>query len=106
MLETNKKIWHRKLVNALWVDRVSHKKSIGMSRFELVYGIDENFPTSLVVLVMILLQEASSEEDDFQQRINQMIHLQQTRDEVFHNTFRLQEKIKKIYDRKTKADKF
>lgn len=35
-----------------------------------------------------------------------MIHLQQTRDEVFQNTFRLQEKIKKIYDRKTKANKF
>ena len=35
-----------------------------------------------------------------------MIHLQQTRDEVFEKIFRLQEKIKKIYDRKTKANKF
>jgi len=35
-----------------------------------------------------------------------MIHLQQTREEVFQNTFRLQERIKKIYDRKEKADKF
>eukprot|EP00253_Pinus_taeda_P032073 PITA_32073 len=75
MLETNKKIWHRKLVNALWADRVSHKKSIGMSPFELVYGIDTVCPTSLAVLVMRLLEEAGSEEDDFQQRINQMIHL-------------------------------
>eukprot|EP00253_Pinus_taeda_P005916 PITA_05916 len=29
-----------------------------------------------------------------------------TREEVFHNTFRLQERIKKIYDRKAKVDKF
>eukprot|EP00253_Pinus_taeda_P025485 PITA_25485 len=50
--------------------------------------------------------EAGNEEDDFQRRINQMIHLQQTRDEVFQNPFRLQEKIKKIYDQKTKVDKF
>ena len=35
-----------------------------------------------------------------------MIHLQQTREEVFQNTFKLQERIKKIYDRKVKADKF
>ena len=35
-----------------------------------------------------------------------MIHLQQTREEVFQNTSKLQEKIKKIYDRKTKEDNF
>ena len=35
-----------------------------------------------------------------------MIHLKQTREEVFKNTSKLQEKIKKIYDIKAKADKF
>ena len=35
-----------------------------------------------------------------------MIHLQQTREEVFQNKIKLQERIKKIYDRKAKADKF
>eukprot|EP00253_Pinus_taeda_P021019 PITA_21019 len=58
MLEINKKSWHNKLVNALWADRVSQKKSIGMSPFELVYGIDAVFPTSLSVPVARLLQEA------------------------------------------------
>eukprot|EP00253_Pinus_taeda_P028790 PITA_28790 len=103
ILEAKKKNWHRKLVNALWADRVSNKKSIGTSPFELVYGTDTVFPTSLAVFVMRLLQEANSEEDDIQRRINQMIHLQQTREEVSQNTFQLQEKIKKIYDCKTKA---
>jgi len=106
LLETNKKSWHKKLVNALWADRVSQKKSIGMSPFELVYGVDTVFPTSLVVLVAKLLQEVGSKDDHLQQRINQMIHLQQTREEVFQNTFKLQERIKKIYDRKAKAEKF
>lgn len=106
MLETNKKNWHKKLVNSLWADKVSHKKSIVVSPFELVYGIDTVFPTYLVVLVMRLLQEAGNEEDEFHRRINHMIHLQQTRDEVFQNTFRLQEIIKEIYDQKTKEDKF
>eukprot|EP00253_Pinus_taeda_P005071 PITA_05071 len=50
LLEINKKCWHKSLVNALWADRVSQKKSIGMSLFELVYGVDTVFPTSLTDL--------------------------------------------------------
>eukprot|EP00253_Pinus_taeda_P018507 PITA_18507 len=106
MLEANKNNFHEKIFNALWAYRVSNKKLIGMSPFELVYGTNTVFPTSLVVPVMRLLQEAGSEEDDSKRQINQMIHLQQTREEVFQNTFRLQEKIKKIYDRKIKEKKF
>lgn len=55
---------------------------------------------------MKILQELDSETNDIQRRINQMNHLQQTREEVFQNTSKLQEKIKKIYDRKTKEDNF
>eukprot|EP00253_Pinus_taeda_P022508 PITA_22508 len=73
LLEINKKSWNKRLVNALWADRVSQKKSIGTSTFELVYGVDTVFPTSLAAPVVKLLQEV---------------------------------KIKKIYDRKAKADKF
>ena len=76
LVEINKKSWHKKLVNALWVDRVSQKKSIGMSPFELVYGTDAVFPTSLSIQVAKLLQEAGGEEDPMQRRISQMIHLQ------------------------------
>jgi len=55
MLETNKKSWHKKLVNALWAHRVSQKKSIGMPPFEIVYGIDMVFLTSLAVSLVKLL---------------------------------------------------
>jgi len=77
-----------------------------MSPFELVYGVDTIFPTSLAAPVIRLLQEAGSEEDPMQRRMNQMVHLQQTREKVFKNTSKLQEKIKKIYDRKEKVDRF
>ena len=43
LLEENKKSWHTKLVHALWADRFTLKKSIGMSPYQLVYGVDENF---------------------------------------------------------------
>ena len=57
-----------------------------MSRYKLVYGMDAVFPTSLGVPVMKLLQEVQIEENDMQRRINQTIHLQQTREEVYERT--------------------
>eukprot|EP00253_Pinus_taeda_P032339 PITA_32339 len=83
LLEINKKSWHKRLVNALWADQVSQKKSIGTSPFELLYGVDTMFLTSIAAPVIKLLQEAGSEDDPMQRRLNQMVHLQQTREEVF-----------------------
>jgi hypothetical protein len=80
LLQDNKRNWHKKLVNSLWADKVSAKKSIGMSPFELVYGIDTVFPTSLAMPVIKMLQEMESEPNDLQRRINRMIHLQQSRE--------------------------
>ena len=52
LLQENKKAWNAKLVFALWANRVSTKKSIGTSPFQLVYDTDVVFPTSLAMLVM------------------------------------------------------
>jgi ribonuclease HI len=105
-LQENKKSWHDKLVFALWADRLTTKRSIGMSPYQLVYGTEAVFPTSLGVPVMKLLQEMQAEPNDSQRRINQMIHLQQTREEVFNKTQVIQENIKKIFDKRTKEDDF
>jgi len=65
-LETNKKNWHKNLINASWADRVSSKKFVGLSPFQIVYEVDIVFPSSLEVSVMKLLQEAGIEENDIQ----------------------------------------
>lgn len=57
-----------------------------MSPFQLVYGVDAVFPTSLGVPVLKLLQELDVESNDVQRRINQMVHFQQTKEEVYNNT--------------------
>jgi hypothetical protein len=106
VLEENKKNWHKKLVNALWADRLTTKRSIGMSPYELVYGLEAKFPTSLGIPVIKLLQEIQAEPNDIQRRINQTIHLQQTREEVYQRTQVLQEKLKRIFDKRTKAEDF
>ena len=82
MLEENKKNWHEKLVNALWADRLTTKRSIGTSPYQLVYGMEVVFPSSLGIPVIKSLQEVQAEPNDIQRRINQTIHLQQTREEV------------------------
>eukprot|EP00253_Pinus_taeda_P024904 PITA_24904 len=74
--------------------------------YELVYGLEVVFPSSLGIPVIKLLQEIQVEPNDIQRRINQTIHLQQTREEVYHRTQVLQEKLKKVLDKRTKAEDF
>ena len=93
-------------MHTLWADRLTNKKSINMSPYQLVYGMDAVFPTSLGVPVMKLLQEVQSEKNDIQRRLNQTIHLQQSREEVYNRTQAVQESIKKIFDRRTKKNDF
>eukprot|EP00253_Pinus_taeda_P001603 PITA_01603 len=106
VLEENKNNWHRKLTNALWADRLSTKKSIGMSPYELVYGMEARFPSSLGIPTIKLLQEIQAEPNDIQRRINQAIHLQQTREQVYDRAQILQEKLKKMFDKRAKVEDF
>ena len=51
LLEDNKKAWDSKLKFALWADRVTTNRSLGVSPFYLVYGVEAIFPTQLAPLV-------------------------------------------------------
>ena len=57
LLQENKRAWHSKLKFALWADRISTKRALGTSPFQLVYGLDVVFPSSLGLPVMKYLQE-------------------------------------------------
>jgi len=97
IFEDNKKSWHNKLVYALWADILTTMKSITMSPFQLVYGIDAIFPTSMGVPVMKIIQEIQSEPNDIQRRIYQTIQLQQSREDVYNRAQVVQENIKKFF---------
>lgn len=75
LLSENKKNWDSKLVYALWVDRVSSKKSIGTSPFQLVYGIEVVIPVQLALSMMKFFQEEVEESNPTQKRMLQMIEL-------------------------------
>jgi hypothetical protein len=76
ILQENKRVWHNKLIYALWVDQITTKNSISTSPFQIVYGTDAIFPTTLGPPVRKLLQEQEDKPDDVKRRINQLIHTQ------------------------------
>jgi transposase InsO family protein len=64
LLQDKKKVWHKKIIYSLWADRFTTKNSISMSPFQIVYGADAIFPTSLGLPVKKLLQEKEVDPDD------------------------------------------
>ena len=106
LLEDNKKSWHTKLNYSLWDDKISTKRAIGMSPFQLVYGTGVIFPASLGVPVMKLLRDPLDEPNPIQRRINQIIELNEVRDKTYDKVQVHQEKMKNTFDRKLKEDVF
>ena len=106
LLQENKKAWNAKLVYALWANRVSTKKSIGTSPFQLVYGTDVVFPTSLAMPVMKYIQEDESEPNPTQRRINQLVEIHQIREGLCDKAQKYRDKVKQVFDKRAKANCF
>ena len=106
LLQDNKKVWHSKLKFALCADIVSTKKAIGTSPFQLVYGTDVVFLASLGAPMMKFLKELGTELDPIQRRINQLVEVQQIREEVLGKSQIFQDKVKKNFDIKAKPNDF
>lgn len=99
LLHENNKSWNSKLIYALWANRVSSKKSIGTSPFQLVYGTDAVFPASLAMPVMKYIQEDESEPNPTQRRINQLVEVHQLREGFCDKVQTYQEKVKHVFDK-------
>jgi hypothetical protein len=106
LLQENKNAWHKKLIHALWADRITPKRSIATSPFQIIYGIEAIFPTTLGLSVMRLLQEQEAETNSTRRRNNELISVQQTREKDFNNAQLWQDNIKEAFDRHTKVDDF
>ena len=104
MLFENKRSWDTKLKFSLWANRVTIKKSIGTSPFQLVYGIDVVFPVQLVIPVIKFMQEIKEEPDDIRRRMFQIIQLQQEREAIKNTTERHKRRMKESFDKKVKKE--
>jgi hypothetical protein len=97
-LTENKKLWHIHLKYALWASIISTKISIGISPFQMVYGNDVILPINLALPVMKLWQDSNEEPNEVTRRINQLVEVQQNRDEVNERLQRYQDKMKALFD--------
>jgi transposase InsO family protein len=106
LLEDNKKAWDSKLKFSLWADRVTTKRSLGISPFQLVYGTEAIFPSQLALPVEKFFQDCQGEPDDMIRRIHQLVEVQQTREKVMDRAHDRQQKIKQAFDRKSSKEDF
>ena len=75
LLEDNKKAWDSKLKFSPWVDRVTTKRSPGISPFHLVYGTEAILPSHLALPVAKLFQDYRGDPDDMIRRIHQLVEV-------------------------------
>jgi transposase InsO family protein len=83
LLEDNKKSWNSNLKFSLWEDRLTTKRSIGTTPFQLVYGTEVVFSSQLSLPVAKFLQDQQGEPDDMIRRMHQLVEVQQTREQLF-----------------------
>jgi transposase InsO family protein len=106
LLEDNKKAWDSKMKFSLWADRVTTKRSLGVSPFQLVYGVEAIFPTHLSFPMEKFFQDYQGEPDDMVRRIQQLVEVQQTREKLLDKAHDHQQKIKKSFDKKVRKEDF
>ena len=91
---------------ALWADRITIKKAIGTSPFQLVYGTDVVFPVQLGIRVMKFLQDSQEEPSDIQRRIYALIELQQKHETVEEKLSYIGQRLKKGLTKKSRRIPF
>ena len=75
LLEDNKRSCDSKLKFSLWEDRVTTKRSIGTTPFQLVYGTEVIFPAQISLLVENFIQEKQGKPDDMIKRMHQPVEV-------------------------------
>jgi len=81
----NQKDWDSKLEFSLWAIQVTTKRSIGKSPFELVYGTQALFPSQLMKLVIVMIQEEKEEPNALIRSMHKAVELSGSRDKVRDN---------------------
>ena len=90
-LNDNKKAWDSKLQFAIWADRVTVKKAIGVSPFDLVYGIQARMPQNNLVGLYNFIQMYDEDIiNDMQERLDELVGLAETRKEASIRNQKLQ----------------
>ncbi|XP_059070482.1 uncharacterized protein LOC131860128 [Cryptomeria japonica] len=88
-------------------DRITIKKSTRKSPFELVYGKKARLPLDNLLLVhRFMTQEEIDVDDPLQERLMQLVELDEVRVEAQEQNIKTQNQLKRLYDKRTTDRKF
>ena len=101
----NQRSWHLALPNALWLDRVTPKNSLGVSPYTLVYGKEAILPPNIMLPYLIIAQESRGTDNEILQiRIYNLLKAEESRSKAKEHFKHQQEVVKRWFD-KFKAGK-
>ena len=92
----------------MWVDRVTPKREIGISPFELVYGTEANLPLPLELATNKLRTIIKDEiyKDGLEKMILYLSKLEEERGEIVDYMTQHQMWVKNLFNKKTRPHKF
>ena len=82
------------------------KRSIDISTFQLVYGVEVVLPSQLAIPIAKFFQDYQEEPNDMIRRIHQLVEVQQAREQIVDRIQDHQQKIKQVFDKKAKKERF
>lgn len=104
LVSYNLKTWHKKIHEALWMDRVPLKRAIDISPFELVYEVE----ASLLLLLELatsklrIVTKDDTYRDGLEKRVLYLRKLEEERENMVDDITQHQMKVKNLFDKKTK----
>ncbi|XP_057825950.2 uncharacterized protein LOC131037778 [Cryptomeria japonica] len=102
--EKQPKTTNQKEVNP---DRITIKKAIGKSPFELVYGSKARTPINNLLPVYKFIDENNLQMSDLvEERMDMLAELDESREDAHKKNLKLQQKSKYLFDKKTSERKF
>lgn len=108
LVEENQRSWHKALFDALWADKITPKRAIGMSPFQLLYGINAEIPITLELPALKLAKaiEDQTYENALDKRIMYLSQLEEQRTQVVDRIAQHQQQVKVLFDKKAKQKGF
>lgn len=100
--------WHKILYEALWANRTSPKRAIGMTPFKLVYGIGAqlSLPLELSASKLEKVIEDQYFQDSLEKRVIYLTKVDEEISEMVDHITTHQAHVKNILNRKAKPRKF
>lgn len=99
LIDEKGKYWHKKFYEAVWADKTSPKRAIGMTPFELVYGVEAQLSLPLELATLNLQKEIENEmfQSSIEKRILYLQKIEEERRELVDHITYYQARVKNFF---------